>query len=78
MSFALSVTIPEAISSDASLSNVARALEGEEDTTVWMCRLTRIFKSSLYQGQSKVMPKAAAVQTHIGILSGSPLNRGST
>lgn len=69
--------MPEAISSEASCSRVARALEGVEETTDWICRLTNPFRSSL-----RVMspPTSANGQgeTHIGTRSGSPLKRGST
>ncbi len=48
-SFESSVTIPVAISSKVSFSSVATALPGAADTTVWMCRRTSWFRSSIGQ-----------------------------
>jgi hypothetical protein len=81
MSLALRVTMPEAISSDASLSSAARALDGAEDTTVDIWRLTRMLRSSLEkEGMSGTEYKNRQDQAlnYMGILSGSPLKRGST
>jgi hypothetical protein len=47
MSFEFSVSIPFAMSSEASPSSLTKALEGDEDTTVCIWRFTRLFRSSL-------------------------------
>lgn len=47
MNFELSVIIPEAINSEASFSSAVRAFEGDRETTVWICRFTRVLRSSL-------------------------------
>ena len=79
VSFALSVTIPEDINADVSFSSVASALEGEADTTLWMCLFTRILRSSLETLKHGEMSMVALeTVTHTGTRNGSPLNRGKT
>src|SRR5882762_48727 len=74
------VSMPEPMSSDVSASRVAMALGGELETMLCICRLTRVFKSSLSHAfcMSQGQDGGNCKNTHIGIRRGSPLNNGRT
>lgn len=76
MSFAFSVTMPDAIRSEASCSRADSALDGDDDTTDWMWRLTSTLRSSLGDGWHDHSQRGR--WTYIGMRRGSPLKRGST
>ena len=81
VSFALRVTIPEEINAVVSFSNVAKALEGAVDTTLWMCLFTRMLRSSLKtENTTRFLRlwRLDFVATYTGTRNGSPLNKGKT
>ena len=75
--FEVTVTMPFAISSDASCSSVDIAFEGDADTTDWMWRFTNAFRSSLaYPRKNEILYKRRCMRTDIGTPSPFPLKRG--